>query len=69
MGLDAMAEMFAGLNPVGTPAQIVEQLRAQKQILGVDHDVLVMPKFGSMSQAEAEASMQLFAREVIPKFR
>jgi alkanesulfonate monooxygenase SsuD/methylene tetrahydromethanopterin reductase-like flavin-dependent oxidoreductase (luciferase family) len=69
MGLDKMAEMYAGLNPVGTPAQIVEQLRAQKEILGVDHDVLVMPKYGSMSQAEAEASMQLFAREVIPKFR
>lgn len=68
MGLDAMADMYASVNTYGTPEQIVEQLRAQKEILGVDHDVLVMPKYGSMTQAEAEASAELFAREVIPAF-
>jgi len=69
MGLEAMAEMYAGVNTFGTPDQIVEQLREQKEILGVDHDVLVIPKYGSMSQAEAEASIALVANEVIPKFR
>jgi alkanesulfonate monooxygenase SsuD/methylene tetrahydromethanopterin reductase-like flavin-dependent oxidoreductase (luciferase family) len=68
MGLDNMAEMYASVNLYGTPEEIVEQLHSQKQILGVDHDVLVMPKYGSMTQAEAEASAGLFAREVIPRF-
>ncbi len=69
MGLDAMAEMYAGVNTFGTPEQIVEQLRNQKEILGCDHDMLVIPKYGNMSQQEAEASVSLFAKEVIPKFK
>lgn len=67
MGLDKLAEIYAGVNTFGTPDEIVEQLRHQKAVLDVDHDVLVIPKYGSMTQAEAEASVSLFAREVIPK--
>jgi alkanesulfonate monooxygenase SsuD/methylene tetrahydromethanopterin reductase-like flavin-dependent oxidoreductase (luciferase family) len=69
MGLDKMADMYASVNLYGTPDELAAQLREQKKILGVDHDVLVMPKYGSMPQAEAEASMGLFAREVIPKLQ
>ena len=65
-GLDTMAEMYAGVNTFGTPEQIVEQLRSQKEILGCDHDILVIPKYGSMTQQEAIHSVTLFAREVIP---
>ena len=60
-------EMYAGVNLYGSPDEIAARLRQQKELLGVDHDVLVMPKYGSMTQAEAEASMEIFAREVIPK--
>lgn len=67
MGLEKMAEIYASVNTYGTPDQIVEQLRAQKEILGCDHDVLVIPKYGSMSQEEAMASVALFAREVMPR--
>ncbi len=38
----------------------------QKEVLGCDHDVLVIPKYGSMSLEEAQASIELFAREVMP---
>lgn len=69
MGLDSMAEMYAGVNLYGTPEEIVDQLKQQKEILGVDHDVLVMPKYGSMTQAQAEASASLFAERVLPAFR
>jgi len=68
MGLETMAEMYAGVNTFGTPAEIVEQIRAQKDVLGCDHDVLVIPKYGSMTQQEAESSIELFAREVMPQF-
>lgn len=67
MGLEKMAEMYAGVNTFGTPDEIVEKLRSQKEILGCDHDVLVIPKYGSMSQEEALASVTLFAREVMPR--
>ena len=67
MGLDAMADMYAGVNTFGTPDEIIEKLRSQKEILGCAHDVLVIPKYGSMTQQEAEASIQLFARDVIPR--
>ena len=59
MGLDKMAEMYAGVNLYGTPEEVIDQLRQQKEILGVDHDVLVMPKYGSMTQTEAEQSASL----------
>ena len=68
MGLDKMADMYASVNLYGTPDEIVEQLKRQKEILGVDHDVLVMPKYGSMSQAQAVSSATLFAERVIPQF-
>ena len=69
MGLDTMAEMYASVNTFGTPKEIVEHLRSQKEVLGCDHDVLMIPKYGSMSQEEAESSVRLFANEVIPAFR
>lgn len=69
MGLDRMAEMYASVNLYGTPDEVIEQLKNQKEILGVDHDVLVMPKYGSMTQAEAESSATLFAEKVVPAFR
>ena len=69
MGLDQMAEMYASVNLYGTPEEIIDQLKQQKEILGVDHDVLVMTKYGSMTQAEAVDSATLFADRVLPAFR
>ena len=69
MGLEAMADMYASVNVFGTPAEVAEQLRDQKAILGVDHDVLAMVKYGSLSQEEAIKSASLFAEKVIPVFR
>jgi len=68
MGLDSMADMYASVNLYGTPEEVIEQLRSQKEILGVDHDVLVMARYGSMTQDQAETSASLFASEVIPAF-
>jgi len=67
MGLEKMAEMYVGVNTYGTPDEIIEKLRAQREILGCEHDVLMIAKYGSMPQGEAEASVELFAQEVIPR--
>jgi alkanesulfonate monooxygenase SsuD/methylene tetrahydromethanopterin reductase-like flavin-dependent oxidoreductase (luciferase family) len=69
MGLEAMADMYASVNLYGTPDEVEAQIREHKRILGVDHDMLIMPKYGSMTLPEAEKSMSLFAREVIPRFK
>lgn len=68
MGLDAMADTYASVNLYGTPGEIADQLKSQKEILGVDHDVLIMAKYGSMTQADSEKSATLFAKQVIPEF-
>jgi len=67
MGLEKMAEMYVGVNTYGTPDEIIEKLRSQREILGCEHDVLMIAKYGSMPQGEAEASVELFAQEVIPR--
>ena len=69
MGLDAMAEMYASLNPVGTPEEIVDIIQAQRAVLGLTHDLLFIPRYGSMTPAEAERSVDLIAERVIPRLR
>jgi alkanesulfonate monooxygenase SsuD/methylene tetrahydromethanopterin reductase-like flavin-dependent oxidoreductase (luciferase family) len=69
MGLDAMADIYGSLNPVGTPEEIVEIIQAQRDVLGLNHDVLFIPRYGSMSLEQAETSVKLLADEVIPKLR
>ena len=64
-----MADMYAGVNTFGTPAEIVDKLRAQREILGCEIDVLSIVKYGGMTQEEAESSMRLFSGEVIPALR
>lgn len=69
IGLDEMANMYAGVNTFGTPAQILEKIAEQRRILGCELEVLAMVKYGGMSDAESEASMRLFASEVMPHLR
>jgi alkanesulfonate monooxygenase SsuD/methylene tetrahydromethanopterin reductase-like flavin-dependent oxidoreductase (luciferase family) len=69
IGLDQMADMYAGVNTFGTPAQIVERIEQQRRILDCDTDVLAILKYGGMTDAEAQASMRLFAAEVLPRLR
>ncbi len=68
-GLDTMAEMYASVNTFGTPAEIVEKIRAQGEILACEPDVLAIVKYGSMTQKEAESSLRLLAEQVLPRLR
>jgi alkanesulfonate monooxygenase SsuD/methylene tetrahydromethanopterin reductase-like flavin-dependent oxidoreductase (luciferase family) len=69
IGLDAMAEMYAGVNTYGTPAEIIAKIQHQRDVLDCDIDVLAIVKYGGMTDAEAAASMRLFAGEVMPALR
>jgi len=69
IGLDEMATMYASVNTFGTPDEIVARIEQQRSVLGCDHDVLTIVKYGGMSDAEAQRSMRLFAKEVMPRLR
>jgi hypothetical protein len=57
------------VNTYGSPEQILAKIQQQRDVLGCDVDVLAIMKYGGMSDAEAAASMRLFAREVRPALR
>ena len=69
IGLGEMATMYAGVNTFGTPGQIVARIEQQRAILGCELDVLAITKYGGMTDAEAQASMRLFATDVMPRLR
>ena len=66
VGLEALAEMYLGVNVWGTPDQIVERLRARQEVVG-DHDLTCCFRFAGLPVEDAEASMRTFAAEVLPR--
>lgn len=68
VGLDKAAAAYAACALTGTPAQIMEQLADIKSVLG-DFELIVLPSFGAMPYDQAERSLELFAKEVMPAAR
>ena len=64
-GKNDVGTMYLDNQVWGTPEQCLEKLSQINQLMGPDHLVAVM-KYGGMPLDEAEASMRLFAREVLP---
>lgn len=67
-GLEKASEAYAAFARWGTPAQIVEQLAAIRDVLG-DFELIVLPSYGGMPYEQAERSLELFAKEVMPAAR
>src|SRR3954451_5067351 len=65
VGLEQLCAMYLDVNVWGTPEQIVERLRVRREVLG-DHDLTCCFRYAGLPYADAEASMRLFAREVLP---
>lgn len=65
VGLEKLCEMYLGVNVWGTPEQIVERLAARRAVIG-DHDLTCCFRYAGLPAADAEASMRLFAAEVLP---
>ncbi len=57
----------AGLILFGDPQQVIEQVR-QLEASGVNH-LMILPDFGALPFERVRASMERFAREVIPHFQ
>jgi alkanesulfonate monooxygenase SsuD/methylene tetrahydromethanopterin reductase-like flavin-dependent oxidoreductase (luciferase family) len=65
IGLDKLCAMYLSVNVWGTPDQIVERLQARRAVIG-DHDLTCCFRYAGLPFGEAEASMRLFAAEVLP---
>ena len=66
VGLEALCEMYLGVNVWGTPGQILERLEARREVIG-EHDLTCCFRFAGMPYADVESSMRLFASDVLPR--
>lgn len=67
-GQEKMTEFYIGLQPWGTPEQVFEKTRTFCDLVGGDSYIGVF-RYGGMPPAEAEKSMRLFAKEVMPELK
>jgi alkanesulfonate monooxygenase SsuD/methylene tetrahydromethanopterin reductase-like flavin-dependent oxidoreductase (luciferase family) len=65
MGLEAVAQEFAGIQASGTPDQILRKLERRREMIG-DFQFRAITQYSGMPVEEAERSMRLFAKEVMP---
>jgi alkanesulfonate monooxygenase SsuD/methylene tetrahydromethanopterin reductase-like flavin-dependent oxidoreductase (luciferase family) len=66
VGLEKLCAMYLGVNVWGTPDTIVERIDARRAVIG-DHDLTCCFRFAGLPMQEAEASMRLFASDVLPR--
>jgi len=68
IGLEKLCAMYLAVNVWGTPAQILERLEARRAVIG-EHDLTCCFRYAGLPIDDAEASMRLFAAEVVPKIQ
>jgi len=68
VGLEVAARAYCSVNSWGDPARMLEQLQARRELIG-DFELNLIANYGGMPIDEAEASLSLFAREVLPEIR
>jgi alkanesulfonate monooxygenase SsuD/methylene tetrahydromethanopterin reductase-like flavin-dependent oxidoreductase (luciferase family) len=66
VGLEPAARAYCSFNSYGTPEQLVEKLRRRRERIG-DFELSLIASYGGLAPAEAEASVRLFAEEVLPE--
>jgi hypothetical protein len=67
VGLEVVVNTYVDVQSWGTPQMILEKLVARRELLG-EFELNAIPWYGSMSIEEAEASVTLFGKKVIPEF-
>lgn len=68
IGLDKMCEMYLGVQAWGTPDQVIERLRARREVIG-DFDLTACFRFAGLPIDDAERSLRTFATDVLPVLR
>lgn len=68
MGFDKYLDGFLAANAYGTPEQMLAKFRQRREIIG-DYELATCFRFGGLSVEDTRASMELFAREVLPELK
>jgi alkanesulfonate monooxygenase SsuD/methylene tetrahydromethanopterin reductase-like flavin-dependent oxidoreductase (luciferase family) len=66
VGLETAARAYCSVNSWGTPERQLQQLAGRRDLLG-EFELSVIVNYGGMSYEDAEASLRLFAEEVLPE--
>ncbi len=66
--LGEAAKAYVDVQAAGTPREILDSLARRREIVG-DFELAMLVKYGSMTLADAEASVRLFASEVLPEIQ
>ncbi len=66
LGVEPVLDTYVGIQTWGTPEQILTKLEQRKQLIG-PFEMLVLGRYGGMPVDEAEASLRLFAEQVLPE--
>ena len=67
-GMQEAADGFVDINTYGTPQQILEKMEARQKQLG-SFDLTVQVSYGGLTGEQAEKSIRLFAKEVLPELQ
>ena len=68
LGMEVAGNAFVDINTWGTPQQILDKLEARRKVLG-DFDLTIQVSYGGMSPENAEKSIRLFAKTVLPELQ
>ena len=68
IGFDKYVQGFLASNAYGTPGQILDKLKDRHEQIG-SFELATCFRFGGIPFDEADASMQLFAAEVLPEIK
>ena len=66
VGMETALTTYLGIQTWGTPQGILERFEARKRLLG-GFETLVIARYGGMQVGDAEASLRLFAEQVLPE--
>lgn len=68
MGFDKYLDGFLAANAYGTPEQMLKKFRERRETIG-DYELATCFRFGGMAEQDCRASMELFAKEVMPELK
>ena len=68
IGVDGYVKGFLAANAWGTPEQLLETFQARRDTIG-EFELVTCFRYGGMPFEDAEASMRLFAAEVLPELQ
>jgi alkanesulfonate monooxygenase SsuD/methylene tetrahydromethanopterin reductase-like flavin-dependent oxidoreductase (luciferase family) len=77
-GYEKLVEAIGALTPekmidshtalVGTPAEVIEQIEFNRKLIG-EHEPSMQINFGGIGEREAFRTLELFAAQVMPRFK